>query len=134
MYHFVNGGGARFSRWERSSLRSKVPTRDWAFYPAAAPLIAKIEANNASWKTPMWWWTKHLRAWPSSPEWLSAAFDYNVAPFFQSFFEIRVEPSANRVRLLPWGVHGRLRWSDLQKSAGLRPPEESRVAGEWVLQ
>ncbi|HKQ49823.1 MAG TPA: metallophosphoesterase [Phycisphaerae bacterium] len=135
MYHFVNGGGGAFlTMGAQFAPLEKFPTRDWAFYPAAAPLIAKIEANNASWKKPMWWWTKHLRAWPSSPEWLSAAFDYNVAPFFQSFFEIRVEPTANRVQLLPWGVHGRLRWSDLQMSAGLRPPEQSPDAlVEWVL-
>ena len=54
-------------------------------------------------------------------EWLSAAFDFNVAPFYQSFVEVRVEPSAGRVRLLPYGVDGRLRWTDLQTSPGLRP-------------
>ena len=62
-----------------------------------------------------------IGAWPFSAEWLSAAFDFNVAPFFQSFVEVRVEPSAGRVRLLPYGVHGRLRWVDLQASAGWRP-------------
>ena len=66
-------------------------------------------------------WTKRFGAWPFSVEWLSAAFDYNVAPFFQSFVEVRVEPSADRVRLLPWGSHGRLRWADLQSSPGWRP-------------
>jgi hypothetical protein len=44
-----------------------------------------------------------------------------VAPFFQSFIEVRVEPSAARVRLLPWGVHGRLRWVDLEASPGWWP-------------
>ena len=39
-------------------------------------------------------------AWPFQTEYLSALFDYNVAPFFQSFVEVRVEPSARRVRLL----------------------------------
>jgi hypothetical protein len=66
-------------------------------------------------------WTKHYGAWPFSVEWLSASFDYNVAPFFQRFVEVRVEPSAGRVRMLPRGVHGRLRWSDLQASPGWRP-------------
>ena len=42
--------------------------------------------------------------------WISLAFDYNAAPFCQSFVEVRVEPAAGRVRMLPWGVHGRLRW------------------------
>jgi hypothetical protein len=73
------------------------------------------------WKWPFWVWTKRYGAWPFSVEWLSAAFDYNVAPFFQSFVEVRVEPSAGRVRLLPWGVHGRLRWADMQSSPGWRP-------------
>jgi len=100
-----------------------MPTSQWAFYPATAPIVAKIEANNPFWKVPLWWWTRDLKAWPSAPEWLSAAFDYNVAPFFQSFFEVRVEPSAGRVRLLPWGVHGRLRWADLATSEGLRPAD-----------
>ena len=30
-----------------------------------------------------------------------ALFDDNVAPFFQSFVEVRVEPSAHRVRVIP---------------------------------
>jgi len=43
---------------------------------------------------------------------------------------VRVEPSGGRVRLLPWGVHGRLRWSDLQASAGWRP--DGRPADELI--
>ena len=70
----------------------------------------------------IWFWVREFQAWPSKPEWVSAAFDYNVAPFFQSFVEVRVEPSANRVRLRPWGVHGRLRWRDLQTSESMRSP------------
>ena len=52
-------------------------------------------------------------AWPFSAEWLSAVFDYNVAPFFQSFVEVKVEPSAHRVRVIPYGVHGRLTWGEV---------------------
>jgi hypothetical protein len=67
-------------------------------------------------------------------EWLSAAFDVNVAPFYQSFVEVRVEQSSGRVRLRPYGVDGRLRWADLQTSPGLRPagvaPEDPV---EWSL-
>jgi hypothetical protein len=55
-------------------------------------------------------------------EWLSGAFDVNVAPFYQSFVEVRVEPSTGRVRLRPYGIDGRLRWADLQTSPELRPP------------
>jgi hypothetical protein len=65
---------------------------------------------------------------------MSAAFDYNVAPFFQSFIEVRVEPSANVIRLRPYGVHGRLRWRAVAHSANLVPPgagEDALV--EWTV-
>lgn len=136
VYHFVNGGGGAFLTMGVQLLRDRrfMPSDEWAFYPPTAPLVAKIEAHNAFWKVPLWWWTRELEAWPSAPEWLSAAFDYNVAPFFQSFFEVRVEPSTDRVRLRPWGVHGRLRWSDLQASPGIRPegiPADDPI--EWTF-
>jgi hypothetical protein len=57
-----------------------------------------------------------------------------VAPFYQSFLEVRVEPSQGRIRLLPYGVHGRLSWGDLAASEGVRPtdvPVESPA--EWVV-
>ena len=135
VHHFVNGGGGAFLTMAvQFAPAETMPTRDWAFYPATAPLVAKNEANNPFWKAPLWWWMKELHAWPSTPSTLSAAFDYNVAPYFQSFVEVRVEPSANRIRVMPWGVHGRLRWSDLQKSAGLIPAEVSEDAPvEWVI-
>lgn len=134
-HHFVNGGGGAYLTMGAQLARpGTMPTATWAFYPARAPLVAKIEANTPFWKRPMWWWTRDLGAWPSAPEWLSAAFDYNVAPFFQSFIEVRVEPSAGRVRLLPWGVHGRLRWGDLQQSSTLLPAGTSADAPiEWTF-
>jgi uncharacterized membrane protein HdeD (DUF308 family)/3',5'-cyclic AMP phosphodiesterase CpdA len=135
MHHFVNGGGGAFLSLGTALVPpERMPTREWAFYPATAPLLAKIDANTPFWKAPAWWWSRRFNAWPFSAEWLSAAFDYNVAPFFQSFFEVRVEPSANRVRLLPWGVHGRLRWSDLETSSGLRPAGISAdMPAEWIF-
>jgi len=63
---------------------------------------------------------------------MSAAFDYNVAPFFQSFFEVRVEASARRVRLWPYGVHGRLRWRDLAHSANV-PAAAAGEFVEWIV-
>jgi hypothetical protein len=45
---------------------------------------------------------------------MASAFDFNSAPFFQSFMEVRVERSAGVVRLLLYGANGRLRWRDLQ--------------------
>jgi uncharacterized membrane protein HdeD (DUF308 family) len=77
--------------------------------------------------------------WPEQPpvagwafyprtEALSAVFDFNRAPFFQSFMEVRVEGSARRVRLILYGVEGPLRWRDLQTGGALAPtghrPEE----------
>ncbi len=58
---------------------------------------------------------------PFSAEWLSAAFDYNKSPFFQSFLEIKMEPSKNQLRLIPYGIHGQLRWSDIEHSDGVMP-------------
>jgi len=135
VHHFVNGGGGAYLTMAVQFVPAEtMPTRDWAFYPATAPLMAKNEANNPFWKVPLWWWMRELDAWPSTPSSLSAAFDYNVAPYFQSFVEVRVEPSTNRIRVMPWGVHGRLLWSDLQKSAGLVPAGASEVAPvEWVI-
>ena len=98
------------------------------------PSSQKIEANTPWWKRPAWWWTKSFDAWPFSAEWLSAMFDYNVAPFFQSFVEVKVEPSANRVRIVPYGVNGRLTWDEVATSSGVRPggaPEDAFV--EWVI-
>jgi hypothetical protein len=57
-----------------------------------------------------------------------------VAPFFQSFVEVRVEPSARRVRLLPYGVHGRLRWRDLSRSAVLNSTTgNADDFAEWIV-
>jgi hypothetical protein len=80
----------------------------------------KIKAQTPWWKRPAWWWTQQFGAWPFTAEWLSAAFDYNVAPFFQSFVEVKVEPSANHVRVIPYGVHGRLTWGEVASSENLR--------------
>jgi uncharacterized membrane protein HdeD (DUF308 family)/3',5'-cyclic AMP phosphodiesterase CpdA len=122
MHHVVNGGGGAYlSSGTALAWPASPAVLQWAFHPSTAALTAKIDFHTPRWKWPFWVWTKRFGAWPFSVEWLSAAFDYNVAPFFQSFIEVRVEPSAGRVRMLPWGVHGRLRWSDLQASPGWRP-------------
>ena len=50
------------------------------------------------------------------------------------FVEVRVEPSARRVRFLVWGVHGRLKWSDIDASRGVQPagtPPDALV--EWIV-
>ncbi len=135
IHHFVNGGGGAFlTMGAQLASPDSMPVPDWAFYPATGPLLAKVEAQTAFWKRPLWWWTREHQAWPFAPEWLSAAFDKNAAPFFQSFVEVRVEPSAGRVRLRPWGVHGPLRWRDLQTSASLRGEgHDPDAEAEWVF-
>ena len=102
MHHFVNGGGGAYLSFGTSlAWPAKPATPDWAFYPDTTAVTAKIEADTPWWKRPAWWWTRQFGAWPVTAEWLSAMFDYNVAPFFQSFVEVRVEPSANRILLQP---------------------------------
>jgi uncharacterized membrane protein HdeD (DUF308 family) len=135
VHHFVNGGGGAYLSFGTSLGWPAAPAaREWAFYPTTAQVRSKIDATTPWWKWPAWWWTTRFNAWPFSPEWLSAAFDVNEAPFFQSFVEVVVEPSAGRVRLIPHGVHGRLRWSDLEMSAGVRPPGvEPDGFAEWAI-
>ena len=90
----------------------------------------KIEASSPWWKKPAWWWTTGFNAWPFSAEWLSAVFDYNVAPFFQSFVEVKVEPSAGRVRVVPCA---RERAADMEGSQCVGQPAAASVAEpEWV--
>ena len=116
VHHFVNGGGGAYLSFGTSLAWPKAaPTPEWAYYPARLPVMQKIDAMTPWWKRPAWWWTDRFAAWPFSAEWLSAAFDYNVAPFFQSFLVVRVEPTANRIVIVPYGVHDRLRWRDLDR-------------------
>jgi hypothetical protein len=98
-----------------------MPTEEFAFYPCHDPLVKKIEEHTSWFKYPAWWYTKKFDGWPFSAEWLSAAFDYNVAPFFQSFMEVRVEKSTNSVRLILYSQHGRLRWREITSTDGARP-------------
>jgi hypothetical protein len=134
--HFVNGGGGAYLSFGTAlAWPTRPATERWAYYPAHAQVVSKIDATTPLWLRPAWTWTLKFGAWPFSPEWLSAAFDANVAPFYQSFMEVRVEPSANRVRLLPYGVHGRLRWTDFDASAGARPAGTAPDGlVEWVVE
>jgi hypothetical protein len=111
-----------------------MPEKVWAHYPAKGPLVAKIESNNSLLKKPAWNWTLKYNGWPFSAEWLSAAFDYNKSPFFQSYMEIVVEPKQRRVRLLAYGIHGPLTWEDLEMSGGVKPTAARPTdAVQWVL-
>jgi hypothetical protein len=135
VHYFVNGGGGAYlSLGTMLDWPAEPPTAEWAFYPTRAAIEEKIERRTPWWKRPAWLWTKHYHAWPFSSEYLSALFDYNVAPFFQSFVEVKVEASANRVRLLPHGVHGRLRWRDLSRSGTLTATTGAADDfAEWIV-
>jgi len=134
VYNFVNGGGGAYLSFGTAlSWPAQAPTPDWAHYPDRRAVAGKIEQDTPWWKRPAWWWTTRFDAWPFSAEWLSAVFDYNVAPFFQSFVEVKVEPSARRVRVLPYGIHGRLRWADVAASAGLRSGRADESLVEWTI-
>jgi uncharacterized membrane protein HdeD (DUF308 family)/3',5'-cyclic AMP phosphodiesterase CpdA len=133
-HYFVNGGGGAYLSFGTSLQWPDQPaTSEWAFYPNRAAVVNKLEFRTPWYKRPAWWWTHNFNAWPFSSEWLSALFDYNVAPFFQSFFEVRVEPSAGRIVLVPYGVHGRLRWSDLGHSPSLRGVSRESDFAEWTV-
>jgi hypothetical protein len=135
MHHFVNGGGGAYlSIGAAMALAGSRPTKEWAIYRAREPLMQKIDSLTPRWKYPAWVWLKKYNGYPFSAEWLSAAFDYNQAPYFQSFLEIKMEKSRNRIRLIPYGIHGRLRWSDFEYG-GMAKPANARDDSfvEWVL-
>jgi hypothetical protein len=134
-YHFVNGGGGAYLSFGTAlDWPAEPATADWAFYPNKAQVVGKIDATTPRWKRPAWWWTTKFGGWPFSAEWLSAAFDVNAAPFYQSFMVVRVEPSRRRIRLIPYGVHGQLRWPDLEASPGLRSTAEANGMVEWTVE
>jgi len=135
MQHFVNGGGGAYlSTGAAMASHDTRPTADWANYPAREPLMHKIDSLTPKWKYPAWVWLKKYNGYPFSPEWLSAAFDYNQAPYFQSFMEIKVEKSRNRIRVIPYGIYGQLRWSDFEYG-GTGKPATARKNGyaQWVF-
>ncbi len=135
VHHFVNGGGGAYLSFGTALSRpDESPTVDWAHYPDRLSVVQKIEAHTPWWKRPAWWWTPWFEAWPFSAEWMSAMFDDNTAPFFQSFVEVRVERSARRVRIVPYGVHGRLTWKEMDASESLRAGNAGDEAFvEWVI-
>ena len=122
-HYFVNGGGGAYlSIGTALDWPDRAALGDYAFYPRTDAVSAKLNAETPFWKWPAWWWIRRNGAWPFSVEALSAVFDFNRAPFFQSFVEVRVERSRNRVVLAAFGVDGPLRWRDLQTGGGVPPP------------
>ena len=133
MHHFVNGGGGAYlSMGTALSWPDRPPVDDWGFYPSRQELLSKTDRLTPWYKWPAWVWVKKYRAWPYSVEWLSAAFDYNVSPFFQSFVVVSVEPSRNQLRILPYTASGRMTWAEFQHSSTLHAQEDSGLV-EFVF-
>jgi 3',5'-cyclic AMP phosphodiesterase CpdA len=135
MQHWVNGGGGAYLSFGTSLAWPAQPaTADWAYYPGQRQVVEKIVRYTPWWKWPAWVWTRSFGAWPSSAEWLSAMFDYNVAPFFQSFVVVTVDPVAKQIRITPWGVNGPLAWKDFDGSATMIPSgSTSDQTVEWMV-
>lgn len=135
IHHFVNGGGGAYLSFGTALDWPAVPvTSEWGFYPPRSLVESMIETTIPGWKRPAWIWTRTFSGWPFSAEWLSAAFDANVAPFYQSFIEVRVEASRSRLRLIPHGIHGPLHYADLQMSPGSALSEaEPGTPVEWII-
>ena len=118
IHHFVNGGGGAYlSIGAALAWPELIPVRTWAFYPSPGAIRTKLDAETPAWKQPFWQWIKRFGAWPVSIETLSGMFDFNHAPFYQSFMEVRVERSKRRVVFLLHGANGPVRWRDLHASS-----------------
>ncbi|MEI7699433.1 MAG: metallophosphoesterase [Planctomycetia bacterium] len=131
--HFVNGGGGAYLSFGTTLDWPAEPvTTDWAVYPGRSQVETKIHATAPWWKRPAWFWVRKFSGWPFSAEWLSAAFDSNVAPFYQSFVVVYVEPSKQRIRLVPFDVHGPLTYADIMRSKTLGQLPGDRIV-EWVI-
>ena len=111
-----------------------IPTKTWAFYPSPDAVRTKLDTETPPWKQPVWQWIKRFGAWPVSVETLSGMFDFNSAPFYQSYMEVRVERSKNRVVLALHGVTGPVLWRDLNMARGgaLNGPPDQPV--EFVIE
>jgi hypothetical protein len=136
MHHWVNGGGGAYLSFGSALAWPADPaTAAWSYYPKRDDVVEKIVTYTPWWKWPAWVWTRSFGAWPSSAEWLSAMFDYNVAPFFQSFVVVTVDPAGRRITIRPWGVRGPLTWRDFDRSAaGTASGAAPDQPVEWVVQ
>ncbi len=135
MHHFVNGGGGAYMSIGTPLDWPKQPAvADCAFFPRRDLVTDKLDRETPAWKKPLWLWVKHLRAWPLTAETLAGAFLYSRAPYLQSFVEVRVENSKGRVRLIPHGAAGRLRWRELETFGAVMPGGQTgEDAVEFVI-
>jgi uncharacterized membrane protein HdeD (DUF308 family) len=131
MYHFVNGGGGAYMCVGMPFDWPATPALPiWTIFPRKDAIIAKLDVQTPFWKMPLWLWVKHASAWPFTGYIMSAAFDHNKAPYFQSFVEVQVHNSKDEVRFLPRGANGRLRWRELENFRALMPA--GRNEGDYV--
>jgi len=61
-------------------------------------------------------------------------FDFNRAPFYQSFVEVRVERSLNRVVFALHGADGPVRWRDMEIGRDEAPGGRADEAVEFVVE
>jgi 3',5'-cyclic AMP phosphodiesterase CpdA len=136
VHHWVNGGGGAYLSFGSALAWPAEPdVTNWAYYPNQKDVVEKIRVYTPWWKWPAWVWTRTFGAWPTSAEWLSAMFDYNVAPFFQSFVVVTVDPAVRRITIRPWGVRGPLTWNDFDRSNHVVPlGVATDHAVEWVVE
>lgn len=126
MLSFVNGGGGAYLSIGTSlGFPDDPATNNYAFYPRTDELTKKIHDEAPFWKMPFYWWLKWFRGYPFDEEMVSGAFDFNRAPFFQSFLEVSVERSTNQVKFILYGANGRLRWRDIQTNGAVKPTDKS---------
>jgi hypothetical protein len=131
VHHWVNGGGGAYLSFGSAlAWPAKPDVATWAHYPNHGDVVGKIQDYTPWWKWPAWVWTRSFGAWPASPEWLSAMFDYNVSPFFQSFVVVTVDPAGRRITIRPWGIHGPLTWKDFDSSKSVMTADQPI---EWVV-
>jgi len=135
VHHWVNGGGGAYLSFGTAlAWPATTDVANWAYYPNRNDVVEKIRLYTPWWKWPAWVWTRSFGAWPSSAEWLSAMFDYNVAPFFQSFVVVTVDPGQRTIRIRPWGVRGPLTWRDFDRSTSMgQPGSQSDDPVEWIV-
>lgn len=132
MHHFVNGGGGAFlSVGSSFGVPSDHITDVWAHYPTRQAITDMLNANLPSWVWPLWWWTQTFDGYPFASDVLSTAFDFDRSPFLNSFVVVEVDSVARQVKVIPYGVKGRLKWSDfgIRGAANVVPQDDA----EWVI-
>jgi hypothetical protein len=122
MLHFVNGGGGAYLSIGTAAGFPKDPfTKDFVYYPRTDQLTEKIDKEAQFWKKPLLLWMQTIHGWPFDQEVLSGAFDFNNAPFFQSFVVVNVERSKGQIRIQLIGAQGPLEWRNVQAGGAGRP-------------